>query len=317
MSTKNKQDNTPLRVENLSKSFGETVVLKELNLEVLPDSVHGLVGLNGSGKTTTMECILGMQTFHQGEVSVLGFKPEHLHKAVGNVVSIFDSPSLHPQLTVRQTLEHACLLCERPARTPTQVEAMLGISQYSQYKIRHLSLGNRRRTSIAQALLGRPKFMILDEPFNGLDAGGVDDLLHLISRLNRNEGTAFLLSSHQLPYLEKICSHISVLHRGRIAVSDHVSRLFNAQHSRLLVHCDDVVRACAIIQGMPGVEIEDSSSAGLLTLQLDGVNPALINQMLVEKNIAVHELVREKPSLETLFQAVVATDPLPALEVQV
>lgn len=317
MSTTGKKDAIPLQVKNLSKSFGDIEVLKELNLEVLPGAVHGLVGLNGSGKTTTMECILGMQTYHRGEISVLGHRPDSLYQAAGDIVSIFDSPSLHPQLTVRQTLEHACLLCEKPTRTPTQVEAMLGITQYSQYKIRHLSLGNRRRTSIAQALLGRPSFVILDEPFNGLDAGGVDELLHMISRLNRDEGTAFLLSSHQLPYLEKICSHISVLHRGKIAVSDHVSNLFNAQHSRLLVHCDDVVRACAIVQGMKGVEIEDSSYPGLLTLQLDNISPALINQKLVEKNIAVHELVREKPSLETLFQAVVATDPLPALEVEI
>ncbi|MDX1491869.1 MAG: ABC transporter ATP-binding protein [Pseudohongiellaceae bacterium] len=317
MSKEKALDPTPLRVEKLSKSFGDTPVLKELNLTVETGAVHGLVGLNGSGKTTTMECLLGMQPYHAGKISIMGLKPEQLYKHAGKVVSVFDSPSLHPQLTVKQTLEHACLLCERPARTPTQVEAMLGISQYSQYKIKHLSLGNRRRTSIAQALLGRPEFIILDEPFNGLDAGGVDDLLNLISRLNREEGTSFLLSSHQLPYLEKICSHISVLHRGRIAVSGHVSRLFNAQHSRLLVHCDDVVRACAIVQGMPGVEIEDNSYPGLLTLQLDGVNPALINQKLVEKGIAIHELVREKPSLETLFQAVVATDPLPALEVEI
>lgn len=317
MSTKAKLDDTPLRVTNLSKNFGDVEVLKELNLEVLPGAVHGLVGLNGSGKTTTMECILGMQPYHRGEISVLGHRPDRLYQAAGKIVSIFDSPSLHPQLTVRQTLEHAGLLCDRPIRTPNQVEAMLGITQYSQYKIRHLSLGNRRRTSIAQALLGSPSFVILDEPFNGLDAGGVEELLHLISRLNREEGTAFLLSSHQLPYLEKICSHISVLHRGKIAVSDHVSRLFNAKHSRLLVHCDDVVRACAIVQDIPGVQIGDSSYPGLLTLQLDGVSPALINQKLVEKNIAIHELVREKPSLESLFQAVVATDPLPALEVEI
>ncbi len=305
----------PLVVRGLTKKYGQLEVLRELNLDVLAGAVHGLVGLNGSGKTTTLECLLGMQSFNSGDVRVLGLTPAHLYRGSGRIVSIFDSPSLHPQLTVRQALEHASLLCEQRVRTPAQVEAMLGISRYSQFKIRHLSLGNRRRASIAQALLGRPEFVILDEPFNGLDASGVDDVLALISELNHREGTAFLLSSHQLPYLEKVCSHLSILHKGQIVVSDHVSKLFNSQQSRLLVYCDDVVRACAIVQDIPGVVIEDNSVSGLLTLQLDNVSPGLINQKLVQKNIMVHELLRERVSLTSLFHDITSGDPVQSTEV--
>src|SRR5690606_14533996 len=197
---------------------------------------------------------------------------------------IFDSPSLHPQLTVRQTLEHALLLSRagrgsdtRPPRSPAEVEEMLGIGRYSHYRIRQLSLGNRRRASIAQGLIGRPRVVVLDEPFNGLDAGGVDDVLALISQLNRDEGCCFLLSSHQLPYLERICSHISILHQGQIVVSDHVDRLFSANQLRLQVRCDDVDSASSIVRNINGVRVE-SSEPGLMTLQLDGVSSALINQ---------------------------------------
>ena len=302
----------PLRVTGLNKRYGTTPVLMDLGLTVEPGAVHGLVGLNGSGKTTTLECILGMRPFDSGEIRVLGRRPNELYRTEGGVVSIFDSPSLHPQLTVRQVLDHARLLCPHPVRTPAQVEALLGISKYSRYRIRELSLGNRRRTSIAQALLGRPGFVILDEPFNGLDAGGVDDVLALIALLNREEGTAFLLSSHQLPYLEQVCSHLSILHKGRIAVSDRVDSLFNAQSTRLLVHCDDVVRACAIVQDIPGVQIEDTSEAGLLTLQLDGASPGLVNQRLVQKGILVSELVPERASLTSLFHQITARDPVAA-----
>ena len=299
----------PLLATALSKKYGDFEVLRQLDLEVTAGAVHGLVGLNGSGKTTTLECLLGMQSFDSGTVRVLGLPPNQLHRSRGGVVSIFDQPSLQPQLTVRQVLEHASLLCEERVRTPAQVEALLGISKYSHFKIRHLSLGNRRRASIAQALLGSPSLVLLDEPFNGLDAGGVDDMLALIGALNRDEGTAFLLSSHQLPYLERICTHLSILHKGRIVVSDHVSRLFNTRISRLLVSCDEVVRACAIVQDIPGVQIEDNSVAGLLTLRLDEVSPALINQRLVQKGIAVHELQRERASLTTLFHEITARDP--------
>ena len=299
----------PLLATALSKKYGDFEVLRQLDLEVTAGAVHGLVGLNGSGKTTTLECLLGMQSFDSGTVRVLGLPPNQLHRSRGGVVSIFDQPSLQPQLTVRQVLEHASLLCEERVRTPAQVEALLGISKYSHFKIRHLSLGNRRRASIAQALLGSPSLVLLDEPFNGLDAGGVDDMLALIGALNRDEGTAFLLSSHQLPYLERICTHLSILHKGRIVVSDHVSRLFNTRISRLLVSCDEVVRACAIVQDIPGVQIEDNSVAGLLTLRLDEVSPALINQRLVQKGIAVHELQRERASLTTFFHEITARDP--------
>ena len=304
------QPDVPLRVTQLSKRYGDFEVLKQLNLEVVPGAVHGLVGLNGSGKTTTLECLLGMQTFQSGEVRLLGLRPDSLHLSHGGIVSIFDSPSLHPHLTVRQVLEHARFLCDRMVRTPEEVEALLGISRYSNFHIRNLSLGNRRRASIAQALLGSPRFVILDEPFNGLDAGGVDDMLDLIGKLNREEGTAFLLSSHQLPYLEKVCSHLSILHKGQIVVSDKVEQLFSAQQSRLQVYCDDVVRACAIVQDMRGVTIEDNSATGILTLQLDNVAPALINQRLVEKGIMIDELVRERASLTSLFHDITTRDPV-------
>lgn len=301
-------NDAPLRVQNLSKRFGDFEVLKELNLEVSSGAIHGLVGLNGAGKTTTLECLLGMQHFGSGEVHLLGLAPNHLHRSQGGVVSIFDSPSLHPQLTVRQTLEHALLLCENPVRSPEEVESLLGISQYSQFRIRTLSLGNRRRASIAQALLGSPRFVILDEPFNGLDAGGVEDVMALIRKLNHEESTTFLLSSHQLAYLEKICTHLSILHHGKIVVSDRVERLFNQQTSRLQVHCDDVVRACSIVQGIAGVTIEDNSDAGILTLQLLQVDSALINQQLVQKGIMVKQLLWERASLTSLFHSITARD---------
>ena len=296
----------PLQVSELNKRFGPHHVLRDLALEVLPGAIHGLVGLNGSGKTTTLECLLGLRRADTGDIRLHGLRPDQLHQSHGDVVAIFDSPSLPPQLTVRQALEQASLLCENPVRKPQDVESLLGISQYRNFRIRTLSLGNRRRTSIAHALLGSPRLVLLDEPFNGLDAGGVEDVLTLIRDLNRDEGTAFLLSSHQLPYLEKICSHFSILHEGRIALSDSLEQLLGQQINRLQVVCDDVVRACAIVQDMPGVVIEENSGNGQLTLQLNGVTPAAVNQRLVSKGIAVDELIRERSSLASLFQAITA-----------
>jgi ABC-2 type transport system ATP-binding protein len=294
-----------LHIKDLIKRYGDVEVLHHLNLEVTRGAIHGLVGLNGSGKTTTMECVLGMQGFDSGEVKVLGRHPRDLWQGAGDVVGIFDTPGLHPGLTVRQCLEHAQLLCGKPVHKPAELEALLGITKYSHYKIRQLSLGNRRRASIAHALIGQPAFVVLDEPFNGLDAGGVDDVLALIQRLNRQEGTSFLLSSHQLAYLESICTHLSILHQGKIALSASTDELIRPSESRLKLVCDQAVAARELLKQTLGViNIEKEGSALMLTL--DGIGSGDVNRKLVMSGVTVSELQPEKRDLSALFQKIVS-----------
>ena len=294
-----------LHIQNLIKRYGDVEVLHHLNLEVTRGAIHGLVGLNGSGKTTTMECVLGMQGFDSGAVKVLGRHPRDLWQGAGDVVGIFDTPGLHPGLTVRQCLAHASLLCGKPVRKPAEVEALLGITKYSNYKIRQLSLGNRRRASIAHALIGQPAFVVLDEPFNGLDAGGVEDVLALIQRLNREEGTSFLLSSHQLAYLESICTHLSILHQGKIALSESTEVLIRPSESRLKLVCDRPDAARKLLKQTLGVlNIEQEGSALMLTL--DGIGPGDVNHTLVMSGQNVSELQPEKRDLTALFQQIVS-----------
>lgn len=301
----------PLTISNLCKRYGSTQVLQDLCLQVEEHSIHGLVGLNGSGKTTTLECILGMQQFDSGEVRLLGLPPARLYQARGAIVGIFDTPSLHPGLTVRQSLEHARLLCDRPVRSCAEVEQLLGITTYRNYRIRHLSLGNKRRASIAHALLGDPRLIILDEPFNGLDAEGVNDVLALITRLNQEQGTAFMLSSHQLPYLEQICSHLAILHGGRIAVSDRIDRLFGRDHARIQIGCDQPDAAAALItqSGLARVESRDGNR---LLCCLETGSAAQLNSLLVGNGLAVSELVEKRDSLTSLFYQITAGQASPA-----
>ncbi len=300
--------NPVLSIAALDKRYGATHVLNQLSLNVERGAIHGLVGLNGSGKTTTLECVLGMQAFQAGELKVLGREPTRLWQGRGDVVGIFDVPSLHPALTVRQVLEHARLICGRPVRSPAEVEDLLGISRYSGYKIRQLSLGNRRRASIAHALIGQPEFIVLDEPFNGLDAGGVDDVLALIKQLNHDHGTTFLLSSHQLAYLESICTHLAILHRGRIVLNDSVESLFHDRQTRLDVRCDQPDRAIALLAEVPGVsDITRDGDAGhaLFGMTLTDVEAAAINSALVLAGISVSGLEMRRPSLTQLFHDIV------------
>ena len=293
-----------LSVTGLYKKYGQFEVLKGLDLVLYPGAIHGLVGLNGSGKTTTLECILGLQDFDRGEIRVLGNCPRKLHAAQGKIVAIFDTPSLNPNLTVRQSLRQALLLCDGAARKPAEVEAQLGITKFSDFKIKNLSLGNKRRASIAHALLANPEIILLDEPFNGLDAGGVDEVLALIKDLNQKQGTSFLLSSHQLPYLEEICSHIAILHDGQIAASDEKSRLLGSVQSTIRIQTNDNHRAAKIIGQQAGLSLQTNTSTDILLVNSEKIGPADINRQLVEQGLAVSEIVAERASLDSLFRRI-------------
>ena len=297
-----------LSVNGLNKSYGSFEVLKNLDLELKQGSILGLVGLNGSGKTTTIECILGLQEANSGSVSILNHTPQRLHETRGKIVSIFDTPSLHPNLTVRQSLEHAELLSENLVRTPQQVEELLGIEKYSTFKIKNLSLGNKRRASLAQALLGNPELIILDEPFNGLDAEGVDDVLALIRRLNKDKGTTFLLSSHQLPYLESICSHIAILHQGKILVSDNIDDLLANTNNSVLLKTETEATAIKFLEARNDITIINKNSDGYLELSTKDVLSSDLTRQLVENQIAVSELVLKQASLGNLFRAITSEE---------
>ncbi len=293
-----------LSVTGLYKKYGQFEVLKGLDLALYPGAIYGLVGLNGSGKTTTLECILGLQDFDRGEIRVLGHGPRKLHAAQGKIVAIFDTPSLNPNLTVRQSLRQALLLCDGAARKPAEVEAQLGITKFSDFKIKNLSLGNKRRASIAHALLANPEIILLDEPFNGLDAGGVDEVLALIKDLNQKQGTSFLLSSHQLPYLEEICSHIAILHDGQIAASDEKSRLLGSVQSTIRIQTNDNHRAAKIIGQQAGLSLQTNTSTDILLVNSEKIGPADINRQLVKQGLAVSEIVAERASLDSLFRRI-------------
>jgi ABC-type multidrug transport system ATPase subunit len=296
---------SPLSIAGLRKRYGKHEVLRGVDLRLAAGTIHGLVGLNGAGKTTTLQCILGLLPYDDGEVSILGLSPAALHRCGGTVAVVFDEPCLHPHLTVGETLEHAALLTGYPRRDLRSLEAMLGIERYHDFKVRHLSLGNRRRTSIAQALVGDPSFLLLDEPFNGLDAGGVEDLLELIARLNRERGIAFLLASHQLSYLERVCSHLAILHRGQIAISDTVDSLLGARKSQLLLATDDPIRARTLLDAVEGVSVcNDGAEAGQLICELRDTSAAAVNRELVSAGVDVHELRPQRSSLEALFRRV-------------
>jgi ABC-2 type transport system ATP-binding protein len=294
-----------LRIRNLKRRFGGVEALRGVDLTLPRGAIYGFVGLNGAGKTTTLECALGLLRPHGGDISILGLPPGRIARSGGRLGVVFDSPQLPPNLTVRQSLEYTRIACGRRGRLPAEAESLLGLERWRSTRTRRLSLGNRRRLSIAQSLLGGPEVLLLDEPFAGLDSSGVDDLLALLSRLNREEGLSILLSSHQLHYVERISSHAGIIHEGVTAAEGRLEALLEVEGLRLRLRVDDEARALALLRGIEGVRSACALDGGRLEAQLEGVEAAAINSRLVHAGVAVSELVCERPSLATYFRVLV------------
>lgn len=304
-------ETTVLAIEGLCKRFGRVVALDGVQLTIDRGEIHGLIGLNGSGKTTTIECCLGLLNSDDGHVDVLGYLPSETWKLNGRLASVSDTPDLFPHLTVRQNLKYVQQLLQVRHRTPEEVEQILGISSYSNFRAKALSLGNKRRLSLAQALLGNPELIIFDEPFNGLDAQGIEDVLEVIKQQNENQGTTFLLASHQLAYLERICSHVSVLHDHHIALGGSLSELLASDTQVVQVKTLHTEQVCGLVNELAGGSILDVIPESTVRVALTDLTSAQLNSTLNGAGLAVDELVIERETLRELFQEVVGeTTPL-------
>lgn len=204
----------PLSIRGLEKSFGRFEAVRGLSLEVRPGEVYGLLGPNGSGKSTTLRCALGLLSPDEGELEVLGEPAHRIHRLRGRVGVAFDEADLVPGLSARENLEYA----RRLSGTGSGIEDLLervGLAPHRHKRARALSLGQKRRLSIARALLGSPELVVLDEPLSGLDTLGVRDMLRLFGEL-RAGGVTVVLSSHRLHEMETVCDRVAIVHSGRV-----------------------------------------------------------------------------------------------------
>ncbi len=218
-----------LEIKNLSKRYGKTIAVDGLSLTIHKGEVFGLLGPNGAGKTTTIRAILGLIRPDAGNVFVLGCPvsrgPEKVMQHIGAVV---EGPSSYAYLSGRDNLK----LCAKLARNGTErnIEKeldLVGLKEKADAKVASFSLGMKQRLSLAQALIGDPDLLILDEPTNGLDPRGIREIRHLIIHLAKEKGITILLSSHLMHEVEQTCDHIAIIDKGRLVFMGSVLDLRN------------------------------------------------------------------------------------------
>ena len=226
-----------IKTVNLSKKYGKTLVVDDLNLSISSGEIVGFLGLNGAGKTTTMRMLLGLIKPTSGECYIQGNKVDQYNLEVLNEIGyIIETPYSYPELTVQENLEIVSTL--RGIRNKDVIDWVtekLKLDQYKDKQVKHLSLGNVARLGIAKAIIHKPKILILDEPTNGLDPFGVIEVRELLKELANNLGTTVLISSHKLEEISKVATRIVIINDGRLIREVESKELDLYLEKRLLV----------------------------------------------------------------------------------
>ncbi|GAB4094341.1 ABC transporter ATP-binding protein [Flaviaesturariibacter terrae] len=290
-----------IETNSLSYRFGnDTPVLEDINLRVPAGSIYGFLGPNGAGKTTTLRLLLGLLRNQQGSIRLFGLDPAADRLAIlRRLGSLIEQPSLYGHLTARENLE---VYRKVYGATPARAEKVLGLvdlDRTGRKKAKQFSLGMKQRLSIAIALLHNPELLILDEPTNGLDPNGIIETRELIRRLNREEGVTIIVSSHILAEVEKMASHVGIIHRGKLKFQGTLTELQSLQAGSSFLQLDTSDNEAALL-------LLDADGAtyrnGQLLLPLgDKPGTARIARKLVEANIDIYLLQPQQHDLEQLF----------------
>ncbi len=207
-----------LEVTNLSKSFGKRKILDNINLTIYEGDIIGLIGPNGAGKTTLIKTILRLYYYDKGSVEICGYDTKkQLEQALSKVGAIIEKPDMYDQLTGRKNLKITELL--NNIHDQKYVEEMIefvGLKTRINDKVKKYSLGMKQRLAIANALIKKPKLLILDEPTNGLDPKGIRELRQMLKTISQEQNMSILISSHILSEVENICDRVVIIDQGRL-----------------------------------------------------------------------------------------------------
>jgi ABC-2 type transport system ATP-binding protein len=297
-----------LEVRGFTKKFGDLVAVDSLSFEVRRGDVYGFLGPNGSGKSTTIRAVFGLVEPTEGEIHLLG-RPAGGPGGREGVAGFVDAPGFYDYLSARDNLKILAAADRRKGEPPmARVLKTVGLLGRERDKVKTYSTGMKQRLAIASALLREPEVLILDEPTNGLDPGGMRDVRALIRRLNE-DGLTIFLSSHLLAEVEQLCNRVAVIGHGRLLAEGTIAEVVGGDNGRpkyrLVV--DNAKTALRILEG--GAHATGASVAGPpdglggeeIRLAVGPAGPGPVVRDLVAGGVAVLALVPARPSLEDLF----------------
>ncbi len=294
--------NNQLAIETrgLTRTFGTYTAVDGINLCVPHGAIYGFLGPNGAGKTTTIRLLLGLLRPDSGSIFLNG-QPltEHRRELMRGIGALVETPSLYPHLTGQENLNLTKRILDLPSSRVTEALAFTGLTADANRLVRTYSLGMRQRLGLAQAWLGKPALMLLDEPANGLDPGGIRELRGQLRQLAHDQNVTIFLSSHVLGEIDKVADWIGIINHGRMFFQGRIQDLQRDQGPLRLV-VDKSLNAAAALHAN-GWNVLQQSDDFILVQVVSDADVARVNHYLQEQGFQVYRLERKEETLEDLF----------------
>lgn len=290
-----------IQTSQLSRTFGNIAAVNKVDLQVPVGCVYGFLGPNGAGKTTTIRMLLGLLRPTVGSIHMFGrrFISQNWQQLI-QIGSLVESPSLYPNLTGRENLEVTRRLMNAPKANLDLALDSVNMLQSGNRLVKEYSMGMRQRLGIALALLNKPTLLILDEPTNGLDPAGIQEMREMLVNLPKKNGVTIFLSSHLLSEVEQIANYIGIIHEGRMIFQGALEKLQTERNPVLYLGSDQPEKAALLLQ-QSGWKVRQNGKPGLL-VEVNGISDAsFINRKLNEARINVFQLSIQQPTLEDTF----------------
>lgn len=297
----NPYDKLIIETNGLTFAYNKTPVLQRVDLQVPAGSIFGFLGPNGAGKSTTIKTLLGLLKVNPGMAHIFGKELNNNRlEILRHIGSTIESPSLYEHLSARHNVEITQRLRGIAVSRIDEVIEIAGLTSDSDRLVRQFSTGMKQRLSLALALLGKPELLLLDEPINGLDPEGIREIRNLLVKLNREQGCTIFLSSHILDEVEKICSHVAVIHLGRIVYQGSTADLRQTEGTGGLLTLETSDnRRC--LQLLPGANNGDSTGGQVSVNYKTRQDVADIIRKVVEAGIEIYSAKPEIHRLEESF----------------
>ncbi|OZQ64630.1 bacitracin ABC transporter ATP-binding protein [Paenibacillus sp. VTT E-133280] len=286
------------RLQGVTKKIGSKTLVSNLTLDIPPGQIFGFLGPNGAGKTTTIRMMVGLISISSGDVLISGHSIKNNYKeAIASVGAIVENPEMYKFLSGYQNLRQFARMVPGVSKQRIdEVVELVGLGQRIHDKVKTYSLGMRQRLGVAQALLNRPKLLVLDEPTNGLDPQGIRELRDYLRLLCREEGTTVFVSSHLLSEMELMCDSVAIIQNGQLLEVKQLKEVGNVTMpvGETLFEVDDAEAALALIG-------QGTLKSGGLVVEAAREDIAEFNARLVAGGIKVYSIKSLARTLEDQF----------------
>ena len=285
--------------DNLSKEYDGVYRVQELDIRIKEGDIYGFLGPNGAGKSTTMKMLLGLVKPTSGTIEIMGkpFNEKNRRDILSSVGSLIESPSYYGHLTGRENMEIIRRLLDLPKKNIEEAVHIVRMEKQMEKKVKNYSLGMKQRLGIAMALARFPKLLILDEPTNGLDPAGIEEMRELIKMLPKQYGMTVMISSHILSEIDQMATVVGIINQGCLIFQERMSVLDMQREPQIVLRTSDNNRAFELLKKVKPQRTADSLQIGALTDEQTGA----VVQCLCSNGISVYRVEEHRESLEDIF----------------